>query len=217
MLRLRIFVFIERQDFVSWLFSGCMLSEWSGCWRGGRNGAHEGSDRLTGRETETSLRRWQSQERRRARVHACLSRRACVRVCACVCTCGGEVPSRGATEGGWKCYWSSAPRPATWDGISAYGNQINTHTHRHTHTHTRTLSGGWCDFRYMSWMLRSTRRQRGTFECHPVEFLSLFLCLSLKRSAEVREAAECRWQGDKVEGGERGGTESDGTARRWDD
>ena len=98
--------------------------------------------RLTGRETETSLRRWQSQERQRARVHACLSRRACVRVCACVCTCGGEVPSRGATEGGWKCYWSSAPRPATWDGISAYGNQINTHTHRHTHTHTHALSQG---------------------------------------------------------------------------
>lgn len=48
-----------------------------------RNLAYEDSDRLTGRETEASLRRWRSQERWCARIHQCLS--AAERACACVC------------------------------------------------------------------------------------------------------------------------------------
>lgn len=81
-LRCCIFVFIERLNFVSWLFSGCMLSEWSACWQ--REKSSLWSLRLTNRKQDRdkpeALKVPGAVMRRRLQASHC-------DLCACVCVC----------------------------------------------------------------------------------------------------------------------------------
>lgn len=66
-------------------------------------------------ETKTSLRHRRSQEWRCACIFLCASVTVSMQACVCeivsmhMCAC--VVPWRLATEGRWKCHWSSGPRP----------------------------------------------------------------------------------------------------------
>lgn len=126
MLRWCIFVFIEWLDFVSWLFWDFMLSKWSTCWR------REKSSLWRLRPTRRKGDRDEPEALTVPGAAACTHSRVLECQCVCdsvsICMCVCVVPMRLATEAGWKCYWSSAPRPATSDWLSTYGNYTNTHT-----------------------------------------------------------------------------------------